>query len=421
MPFDLTSVMNQVQAEESAQPTNDGSGFQYRLFYPGQVGTVTVKLLFNPATNLVGRIIYNHKIGKVNVPCMKTWDADCPICNALSAIDNVTGRNKSGDRSGGSPMRSTRRGISYAQLVEASYPIENIQPGDIMLLMYPQTVYNDIIHILSQAKTPDQFRELVAQNEGKVFEITHGKDNRYSTVVNYYQTYKTCNSDEEFEALLNGMDALTEQYRPSAPTEDIMNTVMKNARELEAQIGGNAAQPQFVNPNPAQQQVFTPYMGQPAAPAPTAAPQQPAAPVPPLQTPPATQPTNTPPWNASANFSGDPDIPFNAAPSATATAAPQQGTPARRMGFQVPTAAPATPAAPTAQAAPVAAPPVTAPAPPAAPAAPQQQSAPAYTSMGGDLPACYGMYGDPSVNKETCELCGSEIACNFATQEAKGR
>lgn len=427
MPFDLSAVT--AQASKVAQSNENGEGqrdFKYKLLYPGSVGTLQVKLLFNPKTNMVSRLVNNHKINNVNIPCMRTWEQDCPICAALREIKNATGDDHP-------QLRSVTRAISLAQPVNDNYPLpDGVHAGDIVLLMYPWTVYKDIQQIINQAHSPQELTMLVASNEGMVFNITHGPDNRYSTQIDPFARYKTCQTDEEFEVLLNGLDSLDELYRPSSPTEEQMNTIGQAADELRKTFlrpnmapqgqgapavqqqtsfytgGGMQGQPQ-VQPQPNQwggQQSPMPNVGpgtfQPQAQAPS--PQQPRVG---YQTQ-FGQPSPT----------GDPDIPFSTgatapaqqqpvtpAPSAAPSPAAQMGfqVPAGNTGFQSPMNSVVTAPAPTATPAPAQT--VPAPATPA-PAA----TAPTDT-MSGLKPECFSHHGDPNINPDQCAICGFEFEC----------
>lgn len=357
MPFDLSNVS--AQANKVVQSMGGGSNgqgeqreFKYRLVYPGTPGKLSVKLLFNPKANTVSRVVYNHRIDGVNIPCMRTWEMDCPICRALRDVKNATGQDHP-------QLRSMTRAISLAQYVASDYTIENVNQGDVILLMYPWTVYRDVQQILQQANTPEELSLLVATNEGMVFDIIHGQDNRYSTQINAFTRYKSCPTDEEFENLLNGLDSLNDLYRPSSPTEDQMNTVNDAAKEISnTYLSGSTGQPQYVNPNPARQQTFTQSGFQ-------------------SQTPPPPPAPNVVP-NVQVGNPYDDDIPFRNGSSTNQnpTVTRQQPSPAAQMGFQIP------------------------------------QQAPTMTSsIPSGTPTCFGRHGDPAINPAQCQLCGSELEC----------
>ena len=379
MPFDLSAVTAQANDVVERSDQSSGNRFDYPLVYPGAPGTLSVKLLFNPKANSVSRLVYNHKINGVNIPCMRTWNQDCPICKALQDIKNTSGTEHP-------QLRSTTRAISLAQVVNDKYPLpDGVNVGDIVLLMYPWTVYKDIQQIISQAHNAQELALLIASNEGMVFNITHGNDNRYTTQTDPFARFKTCQSDEEFDNLLNGLKSLNEVYRPSAPTEDQMNTINDAAKELvNTFMGNNIGQPQVPNAQVPQQNVYNP--GQASVmpqfnPNPTPAPQ--------------AAPAATPNFNVGMP-SQDPDIPFNGGVQAQASVPPAtpQLSMATQMGFQVPQNN-------TTFVNPVNAAPAVAPVVPTAPT----------DTMSSTKPECYGRHGDPSINPDQCAICGFEWEC----------
>ena len=361
MPFDLSAVTAQAQRVSGSSEGNENEqrSYKYPLVYPGSPGTLQVKLLFNPKAGTVSRLVNNHKIDGVNVPCMRTWDQECPICKALQDIKNATGDEHS-------QLRSTTRALSIAQIAGDNYPLpENVHKGDIVLLMYPWTVYRDIQQIIGQARNQEELAALVASNEGMVFNINHGTDNRYSTQTDPFARYKTCNTDEEFEALLNGLESLNEQYRPSAPTEDQLNTTNAAAKELrDTFLAQNMNTPQYA-PQPAQTPQVS-FGGQPSG-NPQMSAQTPnqtgfQSNVVPTYSVPPTQPMNTPPVTAA------------------------------QMGFQVPTTS-------------------TPPAPMNNSFAPAPTQTTTVNTMTNGRPECFGLKDSGQINPDQCALCGFEFDC----------
>lgn len=350
MPFDLSAVSTQAQrfsGNDQNQSSGGNRSYDYNLLYPGTPGMLQIKLLFNPKAGNVSRLVYNHKINGTNVPCMRTWDQDCPICKALQDIKNATGTDHS-------QMRSTTRAISLAQVVGDKYPLgDNIHPGDIVLFMYPWTVFRDIQQIIGQAKNEQELALLVASNEGMVFNITHGEDNRYSTQTDPFARYKTCATDEEFETLLNGLKSLNELYRPSSPSEDNMNAVNEAAKSLRSTfLGENEGNQQN------QQTSFATTMA-----------------------------------NQTMGFQQTPQSNFQQTPPQNNFQQVPQPNMASQMGFQVPQSTPSQQFNPMNSIAPAPAPAVDAP----------------TNTMMNQRPTCFGRYG--TVNPDQCSLCGSEFEC----------
>ena len=185
--------------------------------------------------------------------------------------------------------------------------------------------------------------------------------------------------------MLNGLKSLNEVYRPSAPTEDQMNTINDAAKELvNTFMSGNIGQPQVPNAPAPQQNVYNP--GQ-ASQMPTFNPN-------PTPTSAPTVPT-TPAQNFNVGMpSQDPDIPFNGGVQVQNQVPPVTPQPsmATQMGFQVPKTN-TTFASPMSTVAPA-----------SAPAAP-------VDTMASTKPECYGRHGDPSINPDQCSICGFEFEC----------
>lgn len=280
MGFDFSQVLE--NANKSLVNSSEGTGYKYKLLYPGQ-GTLTVKLLFNVKSNVVMRAINRHTIDEDKIACMKTYGQECPICKVLEDIKNARGVDLS-------KMRSVVRGISLAQYVDSDYKVDGINPGDIILLMYPWTVYKDISTIIAQAKTAEDLESLMASNEGFTFKIIRGVDNKYTTQIDPFKKYKSRNTDQEFVDMLNGLDALNDQVLKTPATEEILKDVKEVAQELQQKYLVNRG-PQFVNTG-TQDSMSMANFGGFAAPQPSAQPTQPSM-FTPNVSPTAQQPTTT--------------------------------------------------------------------------------------------------------------------------------
>lgn len=136
--FDFTKVAQ--EAARSGQASDDKKEYRYKIVYPGQ-GKLKFRILFNPKSGLVGRLITRHNIEGKKILCASTYSRrdDCPICKALSDIENF---GKSYPRE----YKPTTRGLFYAQFVSADYEVASgdLKKGDIFLLMVPYTIYKKI-------------------------------------------------------------------------------------------------------------------------------------------------------------------------------------------------------------------------------------------------------------------------------------
>lgn len=370
MGFNFENVV--ANANKALQGGGEGS-YKYKLVYPG-VGTLCVKLLFNPKSNSVLRLINRHQIGDDKIPCLKTYGQECPICSMITNIENARAVDLG-------RMSSKVRGISFAQVVSADYKLpDGVNAGDVVLLMYPWTVYKDISQQISQAKSPQELESLIASNKGFTFNIIRGADNKYTTQINPFNQYQTSQDDNAFMDLLNNMESLKDQILPDPITDTLMKDVNDVTMELQQQYLAPKG-PQYV-PNPVAQQStsMTGMLGQMGSFNPNANQQyQQSTPAPAVPTPP-TVPNNNP---------ATPNLPWNnPVPQSQPMQQASQNQQNQFAGSMNPpqTAAPTTPA----QSQPA-----------------TQQS---FTNPGNSgKPECYGQHGKVDMNR--CLLCPQEINC----------
>ena len=229
MAFDLSSVL---ESAAKAVEGNNSRENKYPLFYPG-VGTSKLKLLYNPKSNSVMRLINRHEwLDKKKVPCMKNFgkDKECPICKLITDIKNAKGIDLA-------RHKSKVRGIAFAQLVNTSYPLTGKnapKEGDIVIFMFPWMVYQQLQQIINDAHDapPEHLQQLIATNEGYTFSINHSEDNKYQVMMNPFVKSKTCGSEEEFEKLLNDLESLNNIIVPEEITDEIRDNIIKVADEM---------------------------------------------------------------------------------------------------------------------------------------------------------------------------------------------
>lgn len=227
MGFDLASVMSQAKSAVDGGGSGGGGSYKYRLLYPG-VGTTKVKMLFNPASNMLMRLINRHTYSDDKVPCLRTIGKECPICKAIEDVKNAADIDLG-------KYRSIARGIAFAQFLEANYEVQNISKGDVVLLMFPWTVYQQISQQIDDNKNkPENLEKMMASNTGFAFNITHSPDHKYNTQIDAFSQYTTCESDEEFNNLLMGLETLNEQMVPSNFTEPMLHDIRDVAAEIRS-------------------------------------------------------------------------------------------------------------------------------------------------------------------------------------------
>lgn len=236
MAYDLSKAMAQaIQVTESSE-SNDNN--QYKLIYP-QEGTIKVRLLYNDKSGLIIRKIIRHKIGGKQVVCLTNYSDDCPVCKVLNDIENVRG-------SVPWQLKRTTRGIAYAEYVDSDYKWSNPNnipnKGDIVLLMFPWSVYVDLSRLFNSAG--DKLGSLVTSNVGGVFKISRWMDRgqvRYRTEIDPFDNqHQTCRTDEEYFDLINNLPSLNEQFVPIKPTNEIVNAARDTANQLTTEYLGNS-------------------------------------------------------------------------------------------------------------------------------------------------------------------------------------
>lgn len=222
--FDLSQVLAQAKQVE-AEASEGGSGGKEKLVYP-KTGTIKVKLLFNPKSQTVIRRIERHTIGDSKVPCLSYYGQDCPICKILGDIENLSGSNLW-------KQKRTIRGFCYAEYISDNYKWDNEQekpqPGEIIMLMFPWTIYQDLNKIMSQAGA--KLGQVVASNVGYVINIEkwiEGQQTKYKAAVDAFELeHKTRNTDEEYNEILMNLDDLNEKFMPIS----INDVIIKKAKD----------------------------------------------------------------------------------------------------------------------------------------------------------------------------------------------
>lgn len=245
--YDLSGLQASAQEEieENEKKTKEREGFP--LVYPIDNGTFRIKLLFNPISNSVQRKITRHQVGKDKIPCMAVYGEDCPICSAIKNAEDEHGK----DCGAWSKYGYKTRGISLAVLVDhdAGMFKGNNDPkkGDVILFMYPPTLYNKINEII--VKAGSHLEDLVVNNNGKTIEITRKQKNggfpEYDVSVYAYGDEKVKETDKEFEELLDSLPDINEQMMPNYPNEEIREKVRAAAESIDVEYASG----RVLNPN----------------------------------------------------------------------------------------------------------------------------------------------------------------------------
>lgn len=208
----------------------------YKLLYPFEEGRYVVRIFYNPKGKTVQKKILRHATNdnKVKVPCLSVYGEECPVCSAVKEAEEIVGKDVGVFRKYG----YSTRGICYAQLIEAPEKViadGNVKPGDIILFMYPKTVFAEINNILIESG--EQLEDVISKNNGYtiiVKTIKKGTKKEYSTQLSVAKA-TVCESDEAFENLLNELPNITEQFVPEYPNDEIRQSAKALADTIRAE------------------------------------------------------------------------------------------------------------------------------------------------------------------------------------------
>ena len=221
MAFDFSNVVN-TATEITRNTEGEKIQYPYPLVYPTPGQTLMVKLLFNPASNSVVRLVNRHE----KIPCYRSYGIECPICKVMQQVVDSTGQDPFGK------SKSKSRGVSFAKLISCTKPIEynkkKLAPGDTILLMYPWSVYQQINQLISAvASTPSGMeRAFCSADQGLFVQISVSDDYKYSTTNVPYMTFASGMTDEQYMKSLEEMPSLSEQVIPSK-IDDKVNAQVK--------------------------------------------------------------------------------------------------------------------------------------------------------------------------------------------------
>jgi hypothetical protein len=352
--IDLSSVL--AQATQETKEAVESSGDSYKLVYP-QTGEMTVRLIYNNQSGILMRKFERHTINGHKITCLSNFDnQECPVCKAINNIKNVTGSDLW-------QLKRKTRGIAYAEYIASNYkwsdPKYEPKSREIVLLMFPWTVYQDFNRLISSAG--QNIYSLIGSNVGGVFKISCWTENnqiKYRVDIDpFNQSHQTCDTDDEYNKLMMTLPSLNEKFVPLTITDEIINAANAAADEITQEyLGTRTVKPELGSSGTNLAQAVQPQVA-PAvsAPAPVSTPQTYEDPVTHMK---------------YINING-------------------------QWVLQQPMTPP-----------PIMNPPIN-PVPTPVPA-PVQQSAPIPNA---NTPACFGKYGDPTIDPNTCLLCPHQGPC----------
>lgn len=231
MAFDFSKVMKSL---EGVSTESTEKSYKYKLVYPNE-GSLNVRLLFNPKSGLITRLINRHNIGGTKIPCMATYTSksDCPICKVMEQAENAGVKVPY-------TSKSKVRAIMYAQFHSASYEIEGVNRGDIILLMVPWSAYKLIQKfILDVSSTPESMNKAFNSPEYYTITIEKGKSNtEWNARLNPVLTLKSASSQDEFEKMIEEVDSLYDAVSNihETPTDNDIKMMNEAADQLRSTL-----------------------------------------------------------------------------------------------------------------------------------------------------------------------------------------
>jgi hypothetical protein len=240
MKLDLDKLRESIQAEvdEKNKEDSERSNNNVPLIYLGSNGKIRVKILYNTKSNTVQRKIIRHTEGGKKIACLSMFDEECPICSAIRTVEDMNGK----ECGVWNEHHSKIRGICYAIIVdfEPSVFKDRDNPpkkGDMVILMYPQSIYNELNKIFVEAG--DHLESLLVDNNGKTIEIKREKNGKeppkYTVNVYPYGDEKIKETDEEFDTLLDSVPDLNETLVHKNLTDDDLSTSKAASETIIAQ------------------------------------------------------------------------------------------------------------------------------------------------------------------------------------------
>ena len=320
MAFDFGAAIaaaNQVVENTQNREGSSNSSYAYPLVYPQKGSTLTIRPLFNPASGQVLRLVNRHQ----KIACYRTYNQECPICKVMQQVKDTTGQDPFGRN-----QASKSRGICFAQFISSTVNIDKgndkgiLQPGEIILAMFPWSVYSQInATIQAAAQTPTGMDQGFSHAQsGLYLQIQVTNDFKYTTTPVPYMTFPTQMSDDQFIDFLDKMPSLYEQVLPSTVTDEVKKQVDEYADGIYRQyIAPRVAAAPQMTPGTAAPTNF----GQQVPQAPQGVPGYVPTPAYASQAP---QNVGYPPMNNPAGYATTPPAPTYAPPQNAPQAVPQQ-------------------------------------------------------------------------------------------------
>lgn len=241
--YDFSKVAQEAAHMANIDSNSGGSKeFKYKLVYPGQ-GRLKFRLLFNPKSGLIGRLITRHNVSGKKVLCASTYSHrdNCPICKVLKDIENM-------GISYPRELNPTTRGIFFAQFISADYEVAGgtLNRGDIFILMTPYIIYKSIMKWVSDFSNDSAtMAKVFGAHECYAMVIEKGAEaTDWAFRPDPNLTINSAKDDDAFAEMLDSIDSLYEVcgfHQEITPEEvSLMQTTADGL--IDSYISGSLAQ-----------------------------------------------------------------------------------------------------------------------------------------------------------------------------------
>lgn len=263
MAFNFADIIDAEtkKAEAAATTGGNGGGLGFKTVYPFSNGRLEFKFIGNEPSGTLYRELTFHEYwsdkDKQTTPCLyHMYGLDCPICNAVSNIQNTLD-----DRNVFGKYGFKKRGIMFAKLV--NFAPENYfgdtrnppKAGDVVLFMFPKSVISELRNLIIEFQ--DELENIFIKNESRVVTL------KIATQANGFPQYTfyvkgnsvplcidTAGNPDEvaYMEYMKNMPNLNEVRYPSTPNEDMMNIHRTVVEEINRSYFGDMVGTTMPNP-----------------------------------------------------------------------------------------------------------------------------------------------------------------------------
>ena len=267
--IDFNKLSGEIEAEKQQKSNyqddyqftsikNDYKGFKFLA--TGGKTSARLKILFNRKDGKIDRELVRHRFTyriikenawRVTPPCLKQFGMECPICQTTKTIRDIKGAEAI-DRE---TLSYQRKYICFAYVESIENPMkpfngEEVKAGDIVLFMYPTSIHDKINEPVMSCKNSEDAGRLFENNSQATFtyKVNEGKTgtdmysfavDAFSLTTNATPIYSGPDAEAQFNAMMDGLPALSDMVFPAVGTEDIVKLNQEVSDELSKRYLSN--------------------------------------------------------------------------------------------------------------------------------------------------------------------------------------